>query len=66
MASRFVGVRLPAELVAKAKLVAQREHRTLSNYLLMLVAQDIEAREEGGGSVQESPVPYGKAQRKAG
>jgi hypothetical protein len=67
MARQFVGVRLPTDLVEKAKIAAESEHRTISNYILTLIAQDIERREalvrtlqetQGGRSLQQSPVKY--------
>lgn len=59
MASRFVGVRLPEDLVDAAKEAAAKEHRTLSNYILTLVAEDIARRELAAGTHLEEPAaPY--------
>lgn len=59
MASRFVGVRLPEDLVDAAKEAAAKEHRTLSNYILTLVAEDIARRELASGTHLEEPAtPY--------
>ncbi len=43
--SHFVGVRMPADLVESAKEVAAAERRTLSNYILDLIARDLEKRQ---------------------
>lgn len=48
MSRRFVGVRLPTVLVDKAKDVADGENRTLSNYILNLIDEDIRRREAAG------------------
>lgn len=64
MPSRFVGIRLPVELVDKAKTAASREHRTLSNYLLTLVAEDIARREAADAArVQVAEVLNGTKPR---
>lgn len=43
-------------LIDAAKRVAEGEHRTLSNYILTLIAQDIETRESG--NIKEQPGQY--------
>lgn len=57
-AKQFVGVRLPEHLIEAAKLVAESEHRTLSNYILTLVAEDIARRQTTGIALREESEPY--------
>lgn len=52
MARQFVGVRLPTDLLEKAKIAAESEHRTISNYILSLIAEDIARR--GTGKLAET------------
>lgn len=57
-AKQFVGVRLPESLIEAAKAVAESEHRTLSNYILTLVAEDIARRQTAAPTIQEPTVTY--------
>jgi hypothetical protein len=65
MARQFIGVRLPEDLVEKAKIAADSEHRTLSNYILSLIADDIDRREKSravASTVAEPPAQYATAE----
>lgn len=53
---KFVGVRLPSELAARAKSIASEDNRTLSNYILGLIKRDIESRAE---RLRETGTSYG-------
>ena len=53
---KFVGVRLPSELAARAKSIASEDNRTLSNYILGLIKRDIESRAET--LREEHPTAY--------
>lgn len=59
MAKGFVGVRLPEDMIEAAKTVADGEHRTLSNYILTLIAADLERRATTGTTLRDDNKPYG-------
>lgn len=60
--NKFVGVRLPDDMVEAAKIAAASEHRTLSNYILTLIDKDLRERTTGTGQViQDSSPAYGQA-----
>jgi uncharacterized membrane protein len=62
MASKFVGVRVPEDLVEGAQAAADLDRRSLSNYIVTLIANDLAAREAAGQSlVKEEGTAYGKA-----
>lgn len=48
--SKYTAFRCPEDLLHKAKVKANKDHRSLSNYLITLIAKDV------GGS-----VPAGRA-----
>ena len=52
--SKYTAYRCPEDLLHKAKSKASKDHRSLSNYLITLIAKDV------GGS-----IPAGKARAKA-
>lgn len=65
MPKAFVGVRLPPELIVEAKAAAEEEQRSLSNYILSVISQDIERRKRAAQDrTQEEPSPYAKPKRK--
>lgn len=41
MKSHFVGVRMPPDLIARAKQRAEEDGRSLSNYIKNLIRQDL-------------------------
>lgn len=54
--SKYTAFRCPEDLLAKAKVKANKDHRSLSNYLITLLAKDV------GG---EYPVRKARTSRKA-
>ncbi len=52
--SKYTAFRCPEDLLIKAKARANKDHRSLSNYLITLIAKDV------GGSL---PAPKAKAAR---
>jgi len=52
--SNYTAFRCPEDLLTKAKSRASKDHRSLSNYLITLIAKDV------GGS-----IPAGKSKAKA-
>lgn len=59
MGKEFVGVRVDTPILEAAKAIAKGEHRSLSNYILTLIAEDIARRESGrGATIQEPPAKY--------
>ena len=55
--SKYTAFRCPEDLLAKAKVKASKDHRSLSNYLITLVAKDV------GGT---APVGRAKPVKKTG
>lgn len=56
---QFTAFRCPDDLRRALEIQAQKEHRTLSNYILTLVAEDIARRELASGTHLEEPAtPY--------
>lgn len=55
--SKYTAFRCPEDLLAKAKVKADKDHRSLSNYLITLLAKDV------GG---HAPVRKAKAPKKTG
>lgn len=53
--SKYTAFRCPEDLLHKAKAKANKDHRSLSNYLITLIAKDV------GGS-----APKAKAKKAAG
>jgi hypothetical protein len=43
MSSKYTAFRCPDDLLAKAKVKASKDRRSLSNYLITLVAKDVGA-----------------------
>jgi len=39
---KYTAFRCPEDLLAKAKVKATKDRRSLSNYLIMLIAKDVE------------------------
>ena len=56
--SKYTAFRCPEDLLHKAKAKANKDHRSLSNYLITLIAKDV------GGSLPGGK-PKAKAARKA-
>lgn len=52
--SKYTAFRCPEDLLHKAKAKASKDHRSLSNYLITLIAKDV------GGD-----APVGKARKPA-
>jgi len=55
--TRYTAFRCPEDLLAKAKAKAQRDRRSLSNYIITLIERDV-----GGG--EKSAKPARPARRK--
>jgi len=56
---KFVGVRLPTDLEALAKIAAIQDNRTLGGYIRDLIVRDIRSRMESGTSlIQETGAQY--------
>jgi hypothetical protein len=53
--SKYTAFRCPEDLLHKAKAKANKDHRSLSNYLITLIAKDV------GGS---APKSKGKAKKR--
>ena len=44
--SKYTAFRCPEDLLEKAKIKAQRDRRSLSNYLITLIEKDVAGEEE--------------------
>lgn len=58
MRDHYVGVRLPSELVKRAKAVAAVDRRSLSNYILTLIERDVRQHDTEASTIQESGSGY--------
>lgn len=56
--SKYTAFRCPDDLLSKAKAKAAKDRRSLSNYLITLVAMDV------GGSISAGKKPAAKKARK--
>jgi hypothetical protein len=59
MSSKYTAFRCPEDLLAKAKVKALKDRRSLSNYLITLVAKDV-----GGSAPTGRAKPAKKAAKK--
>jgi predicted DNA-binding protein len=62
--SKYTAFRCPEELLDKAKAKAQRDRRSLSNYLITLIERDVgaEPSEFSAGSKARSVAPAKRSQ----
>ena len=54
--TKYTAFRCPEDLLAKAKVKAQRDRRSLSNYLITLIEKDV-------ADIEDVPVKKAKAAR---
>ena len=57
--SKYTAFRCPEDLLHKAKSKANKDHRSLSNYLITLIAKDV------GGSAPKAKVAAAKPKKAA-
>lgn len=55
--SKYTAFRCPEDLLSKAKAKANKDHRSLSNYLITLIAKDV------GGSAPKAKAAKAKKRR---
>lgn len=63
--SKYTAFRCPEELLEKAKAKAQRDRRSLSNYLIMLIEKDVKPGRARSAAVSRRPTGRRKGGAKA-
>jgi hypothetical protein len=64
--SQYVGFRAPHQVVVKAKLAAKADNRSLSNYMLQLILEDLEEKENKLPRAAEESLEYKAPPKKDG
>ena len=54
--SKYTAFRCPEDLLVKAKAKANKVHRSLSNYLITLIARDVDGPQDPGKAGKTAPL----------